>query len=124
MRGTFRLSPPLKVNRPLAFSVLLAFLSLALVSGPVWREGQSKKVPPLSWEEFVETDSYKELPPRKRLRPGNGTKKYMGRRLLSGRLVCPVNSRSRQRSCSSWGALSFWQKTTQKHSPISIRLYG
>src|SRR5207249_9222642 len=50
----------------LAFSVLLAFLSLALVSGPVWREGQSKKVPPLSWEEFVETDSYKELPPEKK----------------------------------------------------------
>ena len=68
MRGTFRLSPPLKVNRPLAFSLLLAFLSLslALVNGPVWREGQSKKVPPLSWEEFVETDSYKELPPEKK----------------------------------------------------------
>ena len=30
MRGTFRLSPPLKVNRPLAFSLLLAFLSLSL----------------------------------------------------------------------------------------------
>jgi len=30
------------------------------------KEGQSKKVPPLSWEEFVETDSYKELPPEKK----------------------------------------------------------
>jgi len=68
MRGTFRLSPPLKVNRPLAFSLLLAFLSLslALVNGPVWREGQSKKVPPLSWEEFVATDLYKELSPEKK----------------------------------------------------------